>query len=134
MNRILGSLVALSGLALFQSAVQADHNYGSSFSAQQSYHDGLAQRNHGRQSVHSQSHNYGIGYGQHNSLHSALSYQANRDYRDHLNFDRTYGGASFGGGYGSPGYGNRYGAGYPPYPQSGAGSCGSGGVGWFPRW
>ena len=131
MNRILGTLVTLSGLALAQSAALADHNYGSPYSPQQSYHDGLAQRSYDRQSVHSQAHNFGMSYGQHNSLHHSLSHQANRDNRDHRAFDRTYGASSFGGGYGSPIYG--YGAG-SVYSQPGGGSCGNGGAGWSPRW
>lgn len=133
MNRILGSLVALSGLALAQSAALADHNYGSPYSPQQNYHDGLAQRSYDRQAVHSQAHNFGIGYGQHNSLHHSLSQQANHDKRDHRAFDRSYGASSFGGGYGSSIYGNRYGAG-SVYSQPGGGSCGNGGAGWSPRW
>ena len=95
MKSIIGTLVALSGLALAQSTVQADHNYGSPYSVQPSYHDGLAQRSYGRQAVHSQAHNFGMGYGQHNSLHRSLSHQANHDNQDHRAFDRTYGAGSF---------------------------------------
>ena len=133
MNRIFGTLVTLSSLALAQSTVQADHNYGSPYSAQQSYHDGLAQRSYGRQAVHSQAHNFGIGYRQDHSLHHSLSHQANHDNQDHRAFDRTYGASSFGGGYGSSIYGNRYDAG-SAHSQHGNGSWGNGGARWFPRW
>lgn len=133
MNRIFGTLVTLSGLALAQSAALADHNYGSPYSPQQSYHDGLAQRSYDRQAVHSQAHNFGMGYGQHNSLHRSLSHQATHDNQDHRAFDRTYGAGSFGGGFGSPVYGNGYGTG-SVYSQPGSGSCGNGGAGWSPRW
>lgn len=143
MNRILGSLVALSGLALAQSAALADHNSGSQYSAQQSYgspysveqsfHGGLAHRSYDRQAVHSQAHNFGIGYGQDNSLHHSLSHQANHDNQDHRAFDRSYGASSFGGGYGSPIYGNRYDMG-SGHSQHGNGSWGNGGARWSPRW
>ena len=133
MNRILGTLVTLSGLALAQSAALADHNYDSPYSPQQSYHDGLAQRSYDRQAVHSQAHNFGIGYGQDHSLHHSLSHQANHDNQDHRAFDRTNGASSFGGGYGSSIYGNRYDTG-SAHSQHGNGSWGNGGAGWSPRW
>ena len=143
MKKFFGTLVALSGLALAQSAALADHNYGSPYSAQQSYgspysaeqsfHDGLAHRSYDRQALHGQAHNFGMSYGQHNSLHRSLSHQANHDNQDHRAFDQTYGASSFGGGYGSPIYGNRYDAG-SAYSQPGNGSWGNGGAGWSPRW
>ena len=133
MKKFFGTLVALSGLALSQSAALADHNSGSQYSAQQSYHDGLAHRSYDRQAVHSQAHNFGIGYGQDHSLHHSLSHQANHDNQDHRAFDRSYGASSFGGGYSSSIYGNRHDAG-SAHSQHGNGSWGNGGARWSPRW
>lgn len=143
MRKLVWTFVALSGFAAVQSTAHADHNYGSpnmgspnagsAYSAEQSYHDGLAHRNYDRQVTHDQSHNYRMGYRQHNALHGSLSHQAYHDNVGHQAFDRSYGAGSYGGGYGQRAFGNSYGAG-SQYSTPEYGGYGNGGGAWSPRW